>query len=517
MTDIKIYTDKIRLKNDKFWAACGSDELYPMAYSDEGEFLMARMEKTGSCRYVRNHYALNFEIQSGIRCGGDVYTEDENGNPVYDFTWINGVYRNFVKHGIKPIVELDFLPDKLTGSGGNVTQEGTEEEYTNRFYPNDWNKWSGLLKTFVRNLADEFGIEEIRTWYFEVWNEPDSWPIESWDMFYKLYDVFVDAVTSVDDKLRVGGPACFRQPFMYSFLEHVVNGTNHMTGEKGSRIDFISYHIYGMSGGWLDEYPVIMPTVQRFSQELMWIKRMIDKYPSLESTEFLLNEWGVISNYERCVADYPPLEIRNSEYSALFMAKLVDSIIEIRDKYRFNISMLLYWGFAGEDFFSQMFNGNRSLTTKNNICKPIQTFHEMLSLLGDDFVRTDMIPGGDQGIIASKSENSVSAMVYFFNEFDSKRQLPERNYNLDFCGLEDGRYNIKIYTIDEYHNNTYRMWQRMGCPADPNETQLSEIHRHQEVTCDSEFFCEVTSGRMNIKLNLPSVSLKFVVASKCEK
>jgi len=61
------------------------------------------------------------------------------------------------------------------------------------------------------------------------------------------------------------------------------------------------------------------------------------------------------------------------------------------------------------------------------------------------------------------------------------------------------------------------MWQRMGCPADPNETQLSEIHRHQEVTCDSEFFCEVTSGRMNIKLNLPSVSLKFVVASKCEK
>jgi len=197
MTNIKIFVDKLRLVNDRFWAACGSDELYPMAYSDEGEFLMARMEKTGSCRYVRNHYALNFEIQSGIRCGGDVYTEDENGNPVYDFTWINGVYRNFVKHGIKPIVELDFLPDKLTGSGGNVTQEGTEEEYTNRFYPNDWNKWSGLLKTFVRNLADEFGIEEIRTWYFEVWNEPDSWPIESWDMFYKLYDVFVDAVTSV--------------------------------------------------------------------------------------------------------------------------------------------------------------------------------------------------------------------------------------------------------------------------------------------------------------------------------
>lgn len=517
MREVKIFADKLRLENDRFWTACGSDELYPMAYSPEGEFLMSRMEKFGSCRYVRNHYALNFEIQSGIRCGGDVYDEDDNGNPIYDFTYINGVYENFLKHGIKPIVELDFLPDKLAGKSGNITQEGTEEEYTNRFYPNDWGKWSCLLRAFVQNLADKFGTEEIRTWYFEVWNEPDSWPIEEWNMFYKLYDVFVDAVTSVDSRLRVGGPACFKQPFMYSFLDHVVNGTNYVTGEKGSRIDFISYHIYGMSGGWLDEYPVIMPTVQRFSQELMWIKRMIDKYPSLEKTEFLLDEWGVISNYERCVADYPPLEIRNSEYSALFMAKLVDSIIEIRCKYNFNISMLLYWGFAGEAFFSKMFNGNRSLTTKYNVCKPVQTFHEMLSLLKGDFVQTDIIPGADEGVIAASNGETSSALVYYFDEFDAVRRLDGREYDIQFTGLDEGVYNVKVYTMDDIHNNTYRLWQRMGCPEDPDAQQLSELYEQQEVTCDDQFEAEAKNGILRIKLTLPSVSLKIVTASKMHK
>lgn len=512
MKNISVFTDKIRSVNDRVWAASGSDELYAMAYSPEGEFLMKRMDRLGTCRYVRNHYTFNHEIRRGVRCGGDVYSENEKGEPIYDFAWINGVYRKFVENGIKPIVELDFLPDKFTGPSGDVSQEGTGEKYDNRFYPNDWEKWSALLKAFVRNLADEFGLEEIRTWYFEVWNEPDSWPMDSWPMFFKLYDVFVDAVKSIDGKLRVGGPACFKPHIMFAFLDHVVNGTNYVTGEKGSKIDFISYHIYGMSGGddWLNAYPLIMPTVQRFAQELMWIRRIIDMYPSLKDVEFQLNEWGVISNYDKSSSVFPPLEVRNSEYSALFMVKLADTVMEIRRRYGFNISMMLYWGFAGEDFFGQMFNGNRTLTTKCNICKPIQTAHEFMALLGENIVETSVIPGSDEGCLGAADKNGAQAMVYFFNEFDAERKLPDREYNVGFSGLSDGKYTLKIYTMDDTHNNTYRLWRRMGRPDDPTTEQLEQLHAEQNITADIETEVEVKDGKFSYPVTVPSVSLKLI-------
>ena len=134
-----------------------------------------------------------------------------------------------------------------------------------------------------------------------------------------MYDIFVDAVLSVDEKLRVGGPGSFRQDFLHDFLEHAARGRNHVTGARGTRVDFISYHIYGMSGSWLKEYPLVAPAVQRFTQELMWLSRLIGSYPELKDAEFHLNEWGVCSHYEKNARDYPALEIRNSEFSACFL------------------------------------------------------------------------------------------------------------------------------------------------------------------------------------------------------
>ena len=104
-----------------------------------------------------------------------------------------------------------------------------------------------------------------------------------------MYDIFADAVLSVDRQLKIGGPGSFKQDFLHDFLEHVCNGINWITGERGTRIDFISHHIYGMSGSWLDEYPLVMPSVQRFNQEILWLSRLIGSYPQLEGAEFHLH------------------------------------------------------------------------------------------------------------------------------------------------------------------------------------------------------------------------------------
>jgi len=229
------------------------------------------------------------------------------------------------------------------------------------------------MKTTTQNLIDVFGAEEVRTWYFEVWNEPDGWPKDQLEVFYKMYDEFGAAVTSVDPQLKVGGPACYHEYFLRPFLNHVTNGTNYVTGEKGTRIDFISYHIYGLSGKWLNQEPHIQPQVQQFGRSVLWLQRLVKDFPSLKKTEFHINEWGLSSNYYRTVADYPDLVYRNSITSPLFLVKLVNALFQIEDNYNFPISMLLYWGFSWEADEDEFFVGKRELLTAGNTPKPIQT------------------------------------------------------------------------------------------------------------------------------------------------
>ena len=141
----------------------------------------------------------------------------------------------------------------------------------------------------------------------------------------------------------------------------MVNGTNHVTGVKGTRIDFISYHIYGLSGKWLNSEPHIQPQVQRFSQSVLWLKRLMKDFPELKGTEFHINEWGMSSNFFRTVKDHPDLVYRNNEESPLFLVKLVNSLYQIEDKYNFPITVLLYWGFCGESDANEVFTGSANL------------------------------------------------------------------------------------------------------------------------------------------------------------
>ena len=164
-----------------FCTACGK-EVKPV---DENSFTSvvaattarAFKVKAGKVEYVVITRSVT-EAQEG-----EEYSEYMAWDTIEYVLGSNGVYRKFLKNGIKPIVELDYLPDALADRSGDVTQEGTGEKYNNRFYPNDLEKWKKLLTAFMQNLVDEFGLEELRTWYFEVWNEPDSLPIGSWNLF----------------------------------------------------------------------------------------------------------------------------------------------------------------------------------------------------------------------------------------------------------------------------------------------------------------------------------------------
>lgn len=502
---------KTIVKNTAFWKAAGTDLLYYLTDKPSGQAMLNRMDKTNSCVYLRNHYALTQHIREGLEVGIEVYSEDKNGNAVYNFSRINKIYREYVKRGLKPVVECDYLPRGLAPDDKRSSMGNDEGMSIKNTGPKDWKKWHALLVAFTKNLVETFGLEEVRTWYFEVWNEPDGWKQSDIETFYKMYDVFVDAITSVDPELKVGGPACYHEWFLKNFIEHIVNGTNHVTGKKGTRIDFISYHIYGISGGWLKSEPVFKPQVSRFSQSVLWISRLLEKYKSLKDVEFHINEWGMSSHFQKTAAEYPDLVYRNTEESPLFLVKLVDNLFAIEDNYGFSTSMLLYWGGAWEAEKDGFFLGNRGLTTAGNIPKPIQTGYEMLAQLGDE--RIDVSGpriGGRLGILATKSsEKEIEMIVYNYNETDDDLSLSD-NIKIDITGLTNGNYKIEEYSLDRENNNTYREWQKQGSPLTSKDADLKSMRKTADLSVTKSSRGKTEDGKIGLKMKLPRHSMKLI-------
>ena len=230
-----------------------------------------------------------------------------------------------------------------------------------------------------------------------------------------------------------------------------------MTGKKGTRIDYISYHIYGLSGKWLNTEPHIQPRVERFSQSLLWLKRLIKEFPKLKGTDFHINEWGMSSNYFRLVKDYPDLKYRNSHESALFLIKLVNSLYQIEDNYNFPISLLLYWGFSWEADEDEFFVGKRELTTAGDIPKPIQTGFEMLAKLEESRIEVSRTQKDNQfGVLATKSKASDIALIaYNYEEIGTQRGADD-SLSISIQGLPPNtNYQIIETSMDGKNNNTY--------------------------------------------------------------
>lgn len=500
-------------ENTEFWKAAGTDYLFNHVTKPSGQALLDRMQATQSHRYLRTHHTFVQDKKKGILRGQHVYSEDKNGNPIYDFTKVNKVFAEYVKRGLKPIVEYDYLPKLLEIGGENIAKGNDEGMKMRNTGPNDWKKWSDLMKAATQNFIDEFGKEEVRSWYFEVWNEPDGWPLEELDVFFKMYDVFVEAVLSVDAELKVGGPACYHEYFLRPFLNHVVNGTNHITGETGTRIDFISYHIYGLSGKWLNEEPHIQPQVQRFSQSLLWLKRLLKEFPELKGTALHINEWGMSSNFWRTVADHPNLVYRNTHESALFLAKLVNALYQVEDNSNFPVSMLLYWGFAGEAEKDKFFVGERELTTAGNVPKPIQTGFEMLALLKENRLKVERKrKDNHMGLLATGSEEKeLSFLLYNYEENERDLDRVDET-NVTIKGLiPEKSYTMTEIKMDGETHNTYAAWQKMGSPPSSKKVDVQALFAASSLQASPAHSVTTDAdGTLTLTIRLPRHAMKLI-------
>ena len=366
--------------------------------------------------YIRTHNLLTTgDGSASLKWGStNVYSEDASGHPIYSWVILDQIFDTFHAAGVKPLVEIGFMPKALSTHPEpyrhDFPQGKVGDIYTGWAYPpNDYQKWSELVFQFVHHLRERYGDAEVKTWLWEVWNEPD---IGYWqgtpEEYFKLYDFSVDAVLRAFPEARIGGPDTTgpgndkAAGFLRAFLEHCAHEKNYANGKVGSHLDFISFHPKG-SPTWQADH-----VQMGISRQLAAIQRGFRSWHPFRSGDRLPSFWeSLIRRVARLV---PPKRIRRT-YTAMeplygaYTVEVLNNILALARQERVNLLGVVTWAFEFED--QPYFAGFRELAT-NGVDKPVLNAFRMLGLLGNERVKVTSSAGlGNRGRCAQRSAGAA--------------------------------------------------------------------------------------------------------------
>lgn len=472
--------------------------------------------------YIRAHHLLT--SGNGVAelkwSSTNVFTVDAKGKPVYDFKILDGIFDAYKTAGVRPMVELGFMPKDLA-----VDPDPYQVHYPKSTIsggsnnpPKDYALWGELVRKVTEHLVQRYGREEVLKWYFEVWNEPD---IPYWhstpEDYYKLYDYAVAGVRSALPGAKVGGPASTGPgspragKFLDDFLKHVDTGKSAATG-KAVPMDFISFHIKGQ--------PKVIDTYVRMGldKELNDADKgfaIIAKYPKFAHLPIILSE----ADPEGCAACSakvnPSNNYRNGPLYPVYTAAAIKSLFELQDRHKVNLLAMLSWSFEFED--KDYFEGFRSLAT-NGIDKPVLNVFRMAALMSGERVSTtstgqipldDILISGvrqspDIDAFATKSSRNAAVMLWNYHDDDLPAEGAQVQVVISGIPARVHKVLLQHYRIDEHHSNAYTVWKAMGSPQQPTPEQYAKVKEAGQLELlDSPRWLDVGDGKVTITTELP--------------
>jgi xylan 1,4-beta-xylosidase len=418
------------------------------------------LEIKKDCNFQRIRFHALFHDEMGV------YREEADG-PHYNWQYIDMLYDYLIKIGVKPFVELAFMPEQMSSSNktifwwkGNVTP------------PKDYNKWEQLVKNFALHLKERYGEQEVATWYFEVWNEPnlDGFFKGTQQDYFKLYQHSASGIKAASPRFRIGGPAtagCAWIPELMNFCK-----TNKVP------LDFITTHHYGVDG-YLDEHGVFQ----------LVMPNNADGYPNAVSQ--------TVSQTKN--SSYPNIEIHFTEWSSSYSPR-----DPIHDTYQ-NATIVLnalrkvnpapesmsYWTFT--DIFEEPgtvntpFHGGFGLMNIQGIKKPTYFAYKFLNELGHNELKNS----DKDSWICSNDSGEVEALFWNLTMLDQqktpnqifyKRNLPPvKSYRtrLYIANLPSGEYMKEVYRIGYRQNDAYTAYLDMKAP---DQLTLSQVKSLKEIS-----------------------------------
>ena len=457
-----------------------------------------------------------------------VYREDEHGNPIYNFQYVDDLYDRMLAKGVRPFVELSFSPEPLSPVHNTTfwwRADGSP--------PSDYSKWGNLVQAFVKHCIDRYGIDEVRQWYFEVWNEPNLYQSffrgGSQEKYFELYKITAQTIKTIDSQLRIGGPATSNfnmdgdaikkaqatgkpfDPLSIPWRPVWIEDFLRYCHDNNLPVDFVSTHPYPQDFA-IDEPgrpkgKGFRRSIDSTRDDLHTMRKMIDASP-YPKAEIHLTEWNSSPS--------PVDHSHDSLAAATFVAKTNLESIGLVDS-------LSYWTFT--DVFEEnrkidsIFHGGFGLINYQEIPKPAFHAYRFMNELGDELLA--QTPGG---VVSRDSKTGYITAVFYNYPPEIKVSLPVSDTlaaadQIDNSGsARDLAFNVDhlpanasflIETLDKEHGDAVAAWEAMGEPEPPNREQTAALEKlasdtkKQIVRADEE-------GRLHVNLKLAAWSVVLV-------
>ncbi len=420
------------------------------------------------------------------------YHETPDGRPVYDWSRIDVAYDAVISDGLRPIVDLSYMPAALAASPRQTIFDYRAVTSP----PKDYRKWGDLIGALARHLMERYGRDEVASWPFEVWNEPDATlPFEGsyWrgttDGYYRLYDFSASALKSVDQRIRVGGPAAARVESIEPFLRHA-STSNFADGSGHAPLDFLSVHA-GLAAP-LDFGP------------------LCERY-GFRDLPVYYTSWGA-SSYGAPENDLP--------YGA---ARTAAVLMQGTGK----AAMLSYR--SGSDYFEEqgppkrLLHGGLGLLGIDGLRKPRYWAFALLHALDGPQIAVEGGGDGFGGLIQARAvhdtDGRVAALIsnaaWEPSQAVGKAEL-DREVTLRVVGLAAGqRYRLRHYRVDKDHSNIYAAWAKLGRPDWPQPVPLAKLREGDRLDLleDDKDIVAGNEGTVELQFALPMPGLSMLIFS----
>lgn len=535
--EVRVNASKILGPLSHNWNYIGTDECNYIT-EPEGAAALAEFGRfSEKPYYVRPHHLFCTGNTRGVLKWGstNVYTEDAQGNPVYDFKVFDQILDTIRNAGCKPFLELGFMPMDLADKSflSDETPWGQYREYQQKGWacpPKDYNKWMDLISSVTQHVIDRYGMEEVKTWYFELWNEPDLsyyWK-GSPEEFNKLYDYTVAGIQRVLPEAYIGGPSTtgpFKgsnsERFLDQFLNHCRSGCNYVTSEMGTRLDFITFHVKGGGFPFKLNPEKAVPSVESMVRQVNVGLDVIEKY-GYKGLEIVLSEADPDGWAAGGMHDNINLYFRNTPYYASFVAASFHHIEQLAKRRGFDVRPLSWaFIFPGE----RCFEGTRAFQT-HGIDKAVFNLFRLYAMIGEQQLSfessaaMDFTKEGEQivhrGIpeingFAARGSESVEILLYchhdnWWNVKDGY-QVSLKVEELPFAGAAE----VCHYRIDEDHSNACKLWEEMGRPYYPTAEQKQALRKKAALTViGSPEEKEILQGGVSTSFAIPMNGISLI-------
>ena len=419
--------------------------------------------------YVRFHAIFHDEV--------GVYNEDEHDNPVYNFSYVDEIYDGLLERGVRPFVEISFMPRKLAFNPDALHPFWYKQNVSP---PKSYERWDALITEFARHLIARYGIDEVSQWYFEVWNEPniDFWngiPRET--SYFHLYEHTARALKAVNPRLRVGGPATAAAAWVTSFLQFAV--AYHVP------VDFVSTHAYAddtvedLFGTNED-----IPMDDRVCRAVAKVRKEIQASP-MPSLPLFLTEWNV-----------PGLNgVRDTTYVGPALANTVRECDGLAN-------MLAFWTFS--DVFEEggpiqrPFIGMFGLRAKGGINKPGFYAFSLLHRLGDRRLANAAV----NILVTRRADGALVLAVWNLVDPDKSGAPPHLRLSFDHVPANAP---ATLSVVDDNHGNVLPVYQAMGNPPYPTQEQVRKLNAATALPPPSQL--RLNGNHLDLELQVNALAL----------